>query len=91
MMLFDRLLRPGKVGPGYWFVPKAYGWGAVPATWQGWLATSLFVLVAGLIAKLAELRSPVWLALLVPLILGFIGLCWAKTDGPWAFRWGRDR
>ena len=22
-------------GDSYWFVPKRYGWGAVPVTWQG--------------------------------------------------------
>ena len=90
MMLFHRLIKPGKVRPGYWFAPKAYGLGAVPATWQGWLATALFVLVAGIIANIAQYRSEVWLWLLAPLTLAFIGLCWAKTDGGWHWRWGND-
>lgn len=30
-----------------WFGPKAFGWGASPATWEGWLATALFVLALG--------------------------------------------
>jgi hypothetical protein len=28
-----------------WFRPKTFGYGATPITWQGWLATLLFVLV----------------------------------------------
>lgn len=89
-MMFARLFKPGKVRPGYWFAPKRFGFGAVPATWQGWMATSAFVLLAGLIANVAQHRSPVWLALLAPLMLGFIWLCWAKTDGGWRWRSGRD-
>jgi hypothetical protein len=28
-----------------WFAPKAYGYGFNPVTWEGWLATLLFVLL----------------------------------------------
>ena len=77
-----------RVRPGYWFKPKLFGWGAVPVTWQGWAATLSFVVVAALIANLAEHRSPVWLWLLVPVVLPFIALCWVKTDGDWQWRWG---
>jgi uncharacterized membrane-anchored protein len=27
----------------YWFKRKAYGWGWVPATWQGWLTLAVFL------------------------------------------------
>ena len=30
-----------------WFGPKAFGWGASPATWEGWLTTAVFVLAMG--------------------------------------------
>ncbi|RYE02017.1 MAG: hypothetical protein EOP61_09625 [Sphingomonadales bacterium] len=79
-----------RVRPGYWFAPKAYGLGAVPVTWQGWLLTAGFVLLALLIAGIAQQRSPAWLALLAPLTIGFVGLCWAKTDGGWRWRWGAE-
>jgi len=97
-MIERRSLRPRRlgqsrdrrrVGPGYWFAPKKFGFGAVPATWQGWVATLVMVLAAALIANLAEHRSPVWLALLAPLLIGYIGLVWAKTDGGWRWRWGK--
>ena len=27
-----------------WFGPKLFGWGASPASWEGWVATLVFVL-----------------------------------------------
>jgi hypothetical protein len=30
-----------------WFGPKVFGWGASPASWQGWVATGVFVLAMG--------------------------------------------
>ncbi|HEX8301657.1 hypothetical protein [Sphingomonas sp.] len=81
-----------RVRPGYWFAPKAFGWGAVPVTWQGWLATAIYVALAVAVARIAQHRSSSWLIIFVPLTLGFALLAWAKTDGAWAFRWGpRDR
>ncbi len=29
----------------YWFRTKRYGWGWVPATWEGWLVTFFFMLM----------------------------------------------
>lgn len=86
----DRLRGRYSVRPGYWFAPKAFGWGAVPVTWQGWVTTLAFVCIAAAIANIAEHRGPVWLVFLAPLIAVFIWLTWSKTDGGWAFRWGRD-
>ena len=74
--------------PGYWFRPKLFGWGAVPVTWQGWAATLGLIVLALPIARLAALSGPLYSALIVPLILGYIYLCWAKTDGAWRWRWG---
>ena len=30
---------------GYWFKRKLYGWGWTPATWQGWFAIGVYVLL----------------------------------------------
>lgn len=30
---------------GYWFKAKLYGWGWIPATWQGWCVTALYCLL----------------------------------------------
>jgi hypothetical protein len=75
---------------GYWFRPKLFGWGAVPVTWQGWAATLGLILLSLPVAWLAETRSMAYLALLAPLVAGFIWLCWTRTDGEWRWRWGRD-
>ena len=80
-----------RVRPGYWFRPKRFGYGAVPATWQGWAATLAFVAAAWLIASLATQRDRAWLALLVPLGLAFLWLTAVKTDGDWHFRWGGEK
>jgi hypothetical protein len=74
--------------PGYWFRPKRYGIGAVPATWQGWLATIAMVFAAAMIANLAKHGRPAFLALLVPVVLGFLWICWSRTEGGWHWRWG---
>ncbi|SFK26944.1 hypothetical protein SAMN03159338_3776 [Sphingomonas sp. NFR04] len=74
------------VRPGFWFKPKAFGYGATPATWQGWLVVALFVLLTGLTVRFAMPRHPLFLTLLVPLTLALIWISWAKTDGGWRWR-----
>lgn len=77
--------------PGYWFRPKLFGWGAVPVTWQGWALTLGFMAVSLAIALLGGARHNLtYLVALAPLIVGFVWLCWIKTDGDWRWRWGRD-
>jgi hypothetical protein len=76
--------------PGYWFRPKLLGYGAVPVTWQGWVATLAVVLLVVPIARFAVSDNMVWLALAIPLVGGFTWLCHAKTDGEWRWRWGSD-
>lgn len=42
--MFKQLMTYYKNNPeGYWFKRKIWGWGWTPATWQGWLATLLYV------------------------------------------------
>ena len=35
---------------GYWFKRKLFGWGWVPALWQGWAVIGLFVLYIAWVA-----------------------------------------
>jgi len=40
-----------------WFGPKAFGWGASPASWEGWAATVVMILAmigAGLLIDPAD-------------------------------------
>ncbi|AQR74026.1 hypothetical protein [Sphingomonas sp. LM7] len=76
-----------RVRPGYWFAQKRYGWGVVPATWQGWALTSATLLLAGGIAKLTD-RSALYQLFFIPLFGGALWLCWHKTEGDWRWRWG---
>jgi hypothetical protein len=36
----------------YWFKPKRYGYGATPATWEGWAFTGLVVAIIAVGASL---------------------------------------
>jgi hypothetical protein len=76
--------------PGYWFKPKRFGVGAVPATWQGWALTFGLAVAAFAIGSLAEHRGAALAVLLVPLLVGFLWPSWQKTDGDWHWGWGRD-
>ena len=75
---------------GYWFRPKLFGYGAVPVTWQGWTLTLALVVGAAMIANVAQHRSTIYAVLLAPLVVGFLYLCWVKTDGEWRWRWGEE-
>lgn len=77
--------------PGYWFRPKLLGYGAVPVTWQGWGVTLAFVAILAPLAAFVELRhNETYLLARVPVVLGFVWVCWVKTDGAWRWRWGPD-
>ena len=89
-VIFRRLTAHFQVREGYWFAPKLYGIGAVPATWQGWLATALFLLLLGLSMRLMP-NDAARIAAAAPLVLSFTLLCWLKTDGGWRWRWGPDK
>lgn len=88
-MTLDELRERFSVRPGYWFKPKLFGWGVYPVTWQGWALTLALVAAMVAVARVAQDRSPVYLALLLPVVLAFAWIGWAKTDGAWRWRWGK--
>ncbi len=73
----------------YWFRPKRYGYGATPATWEGWAAAAAMVLVVLLETSLLppRLGNGFTVAVLVATIAGFVIICRLKTDGSWRWRW----
>jgi RsiW-degrading membrane proteinase PrsW (M82 family) len=85
-----------------WFVPKTHGYGAVPKNWRGWawiaafLATELaltwFMMVVPAQSGLGPgpLGVLVWLALTGALLVWFISVCQARTEGHWRWRWGQE-
>ncbi|WP_242149022.1 hypothetical protein [Sphingomonas sp. BAUL-RG-20F-R05-02] len=72
---------------GYWFVPKAFGYGATPVTWQGWLVTIVFSVVT--IAAVRLMPTPAErIVVTVALVAAFCVLVARKTDGGLRWRWG---
>ncbi len=79
---------------GYWFKRRAYGWGWIPATWQGWLALAAFIAVfvwllvsfvsepAHAVGDLApfELKIALWIAAL-------FATCYLTGEPP-RWQWG---
>ena len=81
----------------YWFIPKNYGWGFFPISWEGWLVTLGFVLIILLSAYLNNVFNPELLTSkgiigycfdLLLLIAIFVVLMKQKTKGKIKFYWG---
>ena len=78
----------------YWFKRKLFGWGWTPVTWQGWLATALFV---GLIVWNATRIDGVshsandtlinFIPQTILLVVILIAICY-KTGEPPKWQWG---
>lgn len=71
----------------YWFVPKLFGVGATPVTWQGWALLLGTALLLGLDMALIESRL-VKLVIALALIVALIAISAHKTAGGWRWRWG---
>jgi hypothetical protein len=54
-----------------WFRRKSFGYGWTPASWEGWLATALFVLATFGIHQLAHLSKPNQVICTLGLLAGF--------------------
>jgi len=82
----------------YWFKPRRYGYGAAPATWEGWavaVASGAIVLSSLVAMNLLVDRSNfvawmVWAALIAVLVWCFAQFCRRRTDGEWRWRWGES-
>jgi hypothetical protein len=80
----------------YWFKRKLYGWGWTPATWQGFVATALFiVLVVGILVWATQGTDTEEAALesaALPLLFTFVGfhlLVWYTGPSP-RWQWGQE-
>ena len=82
----------------YWFKPRRYGYGATPATWEGWavtLATSGAVLGSIVAMEMLADRSDfsawmIWALVITAITAGFVCTARNRTDGEWRWRWGDD-
>jgi hypothetical protein len=80
----------------YWFKPRRYGYGAAPATWEGWAVTlAVAGIVIGSIVAMELLvdRSDftawmIWALVIGAVTFWFVRLARERTDGEWHWRWG---
>jgi hypothetical protein len=78
---------------GYWFKAKLYGWGWMPATWQGWLVILVYVVFVVFFAFTLDENSPsqeVAFAFILPVFLltaTLIRICYKKGEKP-RWSWG---
>jgi hypothetical protein len=77
----------------YWFKAKLYGWGWTPATWEGWLAIAIYILLMMFFALSIDEKSPtreVVFTFILPaalLTIAFIRLTYRKGEKP-HWQWG---
>ena len=64
-----------------WFGPKRFGWGASPASWEGWASTGVFILAMLLTGNLLRDVSWVWALMLaeIAIFLAVILLTYDKN------------
>jgi hypothetical protein len=82
----------------YWFKPKRYGYGATPATWEGWAFIGLVVamVAGGALLPFRNGHAPggtmalLWWAFVAIAVALTVAVAKFKTDGAWRWRWGRD-
>ena len=73
-----------------WFVPRRYGYGANPVTWQGWAITIAFILFALWVITRFNGQPLVEIALLIPATIVLLVITAKTTRGGWRWRWGED-
>lgn len=83
---------------GYWFKAKLYGWGWVPARWQGWLVVGIYLALVLALVYMREDAIPGdpdsgsnFLTFALPIILLtslLIYICSKKGEKP-RWQWGR--
>ena len=79
----------------YWFKSKLYGWGWVPATWQGWALLGIFILFAAWDAisldsnkSTPTIEAWIWFFIKIgAAAIVFILICYATGEKP-CWQWG---
>lgn len=85
---------------GLWFKRKLYGWGWVPAKWQGWAVIGVFLLYAGVVAgyfsqkaQAEALTQGDVIAFVVKIVVGvavLLFVCYRKGEKP-KWQWGMKK
>jgi len=85
--MLDEVKAHFRAREGYWFVPKAFGFGATPVTWQGWAVTLGFFAALVAAARLMPIGVP-RIIVFIALIAAFGVVTANRTDGGLRWRWG---
>ena len=86
-MTKDDVIDHFRVEKDYWFVPKLFGLGATPVTWQGWALTLGFAALLLLDVRfMPDMIAKVGVG--AALFAGFMGIAIRKTQGGWSWHWG---
>ncbi len=82
----------------YWFAPKTYGYGYVPISVEGWIATGGIILIGIFLAYVNNFFNPYQMTFLSGLfflveilVLGFVfvKIFEKKCKGKLCWRWGK--
>jgi len=78
-----------------WFRAKEYGWGWYPSTWEGWVLTLGYIIIAigGATLAAANPTTPftrIFFPFLVLFTAVFIFICYTRGEKP-EWRWGGKR
>jgi len=72
-----------------WFAPKRYGYGTgIPISWQGWVLTIGYILMAARLAFALARRPLVLIAAIILPTVAFLVVSAKTTRGGWRWRWG---
>lgn len=78
----------------FWFKRKVFGWGWVPATWQGWISLVIFLLIFIAIyvpflsnGQIEARDVVVFLIEILAWFFALIGLCLITGEAP-KWQWG---
>lgn len=89
MMMFQKYPSNDAMRDRYWFVQKRFGYGAVPVTFAGWVATFTYVALIGLeVQFIPSTTGKIVIGTIVT--VGYLILVWKKTKGGWRWRWGQE-
>ncbi|MFA5249324.1 MAG: hypothetical protein WC397_02185 [Candidatus Paceibacterota bacterium] len=58
----------------YWFKAKTYGYGWYPATWQGWLILSVYLVILGVLVYILQTNVVKYLVFYFIFVFVFTGL-----------------
>jgi hypothetical protein len=76
---------------GYWFRRKLYGWGWVPAKWQGWVVLLVWVMLftfSMIMIKENDHEIGKNFAMMILLTIILIWVCYKKGEKP-KWSWGK--